>query len=137
VTEPERQVSAAAIRDSRDERIEQVIGRLLQFGVLTAAVVVAIGGILLLAQYGHLPASFQRFRGEDSSLRSIGGVIHAVLRGDSRAIVQLGLILLIATPVARVALTLGAFIVQRDRLYILTTGIVLALLLYGLLWGRA
>jgi uncharacterized membrane protein len=47
------------------------------------------------------------------------------------------LVLLIATPAARVALTLGAFIIQRDRLYIVTTSIVLALLLYGLVWGRA
>jgi uncharacterized membrane protein len=137
VTEPQRPPATPTIRDSRDERIEQVIGRLLQIGVLTAAVVVAIGGVLLLAQYGHMPASFQRFQGEEFSLKSIGGIVQAVLRGDSRAIVQLGLVLLIATPVARVALTLGAFVVQRDRLYILTTGIVLTLLLYGLLWGRA
>jgi uncharacterized membrane protein len=126
-----------ALRDSRDERVELVIGRLLQIGVLAAAIVVVIGGILLLTRYGHLPANFQQFKGEDAALRSVGGIIHAALSGDSRAIVQLGLVLLIATPVARVALTLGAFIVQRDRLYIVTTSIVLVLLLYGLVWGRA
>jgi uncharacterized membrane protein len=137
LTEPQRPPVTPAIRDSRDERIEQVIGRLLQLGVLSAALIVAVGGALILAQYGHMPASFQRFHGEEFSLKSIGGIVQAVLRGDSRAIVQLGLVLLIATPVARVALTLGAFVVQRDRLYILTTSIVLTLLLYGLLWGRA
>ena len=47
------------------------------------------------------------------------------------------LVLLIATPVARVALTLVAFAAQRDRLYVLLTTVVLLLLLYGLLWGRA
>ena len=99
--------------------------------------VVGIGGVLLLAQYGHLPAGFRTFTGEDPALKSIAGIVKAVMTGDSRAIVQLGLVLLIATPVARVALTLGAFIAQRDRLYILTTTIVLALLLYGLVWGRA
>ena len=125
------------LRDIQDERIEQVIGRLLQFGVLTAAIVVVIGGIFVFAQYGHLPANFQHFRGEDPALRTVGGIIRAALTGDSRAIVQLGLVLLIATPVARVALTLGAFLIQRDRLYVLTTSIVLALLLYGLIWGRA
>lgn len=124
------------VRDARDERIERVIGRLLQLGVLLAAMVVVIGGVLLLAQYGHLPAGFREFNGEDPALRSIGGIVRAVLTGDSRAIVQLGLVLLIATPVARVALTLGAFIAQRDRLYILTTTIVLALLLYGLILGK-
>jgi uncharacterized membrane protein len=125
------------VRDSRDEQVELVIGRLLQWGVLAAAIVVVIGGILLLAQYGHLPATFRQFNSEDSALRSVGGIIRAALTGDSRAIVQLGLVLLIATPAARVALTLGAFIIQRDRLYIVTTSIVLALLLYGLFWGRA
>lgn len=134
---PEKPQPEAVLRDSRDEQVELVIGRLLQWGVLIAAIVVAAGGMLLLAQYGHTAASFQQFRGEDSALRSVGGIIRAAMGRDSRAIVQLGLVLLIATPVARVALTLGAFIIQRDRLYMLTTSIVLALLLYGLIWGRA
>ena len=137
MTAPGKQPPGTAVRDSRDEQVELVIGRLLQWGVLAAAIVVVIGGILLLAQYGHLPATFRQFNSEDSALRSVGGIVRAALTGDSRAIVQLGLVLLIATPAARVALTLGAFIIQRDRLYIVTTSIVLALLLYGLFWGRA
>jgi uncharacterized membrane protein len=126
-----------ATRDRRDERVEQVIGRLLQIGVLLAAVVVFVGGSMLLAQYGAVPASFTRFRGEDPVLKSIGSIVHGVMTGDSRAIVQLGLVLLIATPVARVALTLVAFALQRDRVYVLVTAVVLTLLLYGLFWGRA
>jgi uncharacterized membrane protein len=137
VTEPRATGPQAVQRSEADERVERVIGRLLQIGVLLAALVVVIGGVLLLAQYGSLPAGFRTFKGEDPTLKSIGGIVGAALRGDSRGVVQLGLVLLIATPVARVALTLGAFIIQRDRLYILTTTIVLALLLYGLLWGRA
>jgi uncharacterized membrane protein len=137
VTGPRPRPRIAVTRDPRDEKIERVIGRLLQLGVLFAALVVAIGGVLLLAQYGHTAAGFRVFRGEDAALRSIAGIITAVLHGDSRAIVQLGLVFLIATPVARVALTLGAFVAQKDRLYILMTALVLALLLYGLVWGRA
>ena len=137
MTGPRPRPRIVVMRDPRDARIELVIGRLLQLGVLLAALVVAIGGALLLVQYGHMPAAFRQFAGEESALRSIGGIVRAVLAGDSRAIVQLGLVLLIATPVARVALTLGAFILQKDRLYIFTTAIVLALLLYGLIWGRA
>jgi uncharacterized membrane protein len=49
--------------------------------------------------------------------------------------VQLGVILLIATPVARVALTLVAFAVQRDRIYVALTAVVLIVLLYGLFWS--
>jgi uncharacterized membrane protein len=54
---------------------------------------------------------------------------------DSRGVIQLGLVVLIATPVARVALTLGAFLLQRDRLYAAVTALVLLLLTYGLVWG--
>jgi uncharacterized membrane protein len=137
LTAPEKQPRGAAQRDSHDERIEQVIGRVLQIGVLISAVVVLIGGALLLARYGALPASFQEFRGEDSALKSVAAIIRSALTGDARAITQLGLVLLIATPIGRVALTLGAFAYSRDRLYVLTTSIVLALLLYGLFWGSA
>lgn len=117
--------------------MEQIIGRLLQLGVLLAAAVVLVGAIALLVRSGHDIAGFQVFRGENASLTSIKGIITAATHGDSRGIVQLGLLLLIATPIARVALTLVAFVIQRDRLYVFTTLIVLILLLYGLIWGRA
>lgn len=125
------------IVEGHDYRVEQIIGRLLQLGVLLAATVVLIGGVMLLVQYGNHAAAFQIFRGESASLRSVTAIIRTAFQGDARGIVQLGLLLLIATPVARVALTLGAFVIQRDRLYIVTTLIVLSLLLYGLVWGRA
>lgn len=128
---------AHQLDEGHDYRVEQIIGRLLQLGVLLAAAVVLIGGIALLLQFGRDIAAFQTFHGESAALTSLGGIVRAAFHGDSRGIVQLGLILLIATPVARVALTLGAFIIQRDRLYVVTTLIVLILLLYGLLWGRA
>lgn len=131
------QLPPGAGGDGHDHQVEQIIGRLLQLGVLAAALMVLIGGIALLAQYGHDVARFGVFRGEDAALRSIAGIFRAALARDSRAIIQLGLVLLIATPVARVALTLVAFALQRDRLYVVLTTIVLALLLYGLLWGRA
>ena len=123
--------------DGHDHRTEQIIGRLLQLGVLLAAVVVLVGGVALLVQFGRDVPAFQVFHGENATLTSIRAVVNSAFSGDSRGIVQLGLILLIATPVARVALTLGAFVVQRDRLYVGTTLIVLILLLYGLIWGRA
>lgn len=124
-------------RPSSDYEIEQLIGRLLQFGVLVAAVIVAAGGIALLARYGRQPADFRVFRDVPSPLQNVDGVVRAALALDSRAVVQLGLVLLIATPVARVALTLVAFLIQRDRLYVAVTTLVLTLLLYGLIWGKA
>jgi len=51
-------------------------------------------------------------------------------------LIQLGLLLLIATPVARVAFSVVAFAMQRDRLYVAVALIVLAVLMYSLMGGR-
>lgn len=120
-----------------DHEVEQLIGRLLQIGVLVAAAVVLIGGVMLLVQHGSTPVEFGTFSTAASPLQGLVGIFRGVGALDASAIVQLGLVLLIATPVMRVALTLVAFALQRDRLYVLITAIVLALLLYGLVWGRA
>lgn len=118
-----------------DREVEQLVGRLLQAGVLLAALVVLVGGLLLLAHHGREIPDFSVFHGEAAALRGVVSIVGAAFSGDRRAIVQLGLVLLIATPVARVALTLGAFLLQRDRLYAALTTVVLVLLVYGLVWG--
>jgi uncharacterized membrane protein len=120
-----------------EHAVEQMIGRILQIGVLVSAIVVIVGGIGLLVRYGRSPANFQVFRPESSETSTLGGIIRGAAARDSRAIVQLGLVLLIATPVVRVALTVGAFWRQRDRLYVAITLFVLVLLVYGLFWGTA
>lgn len=125
---------AAPERESRwtDHEVEQIVGRLLQLGVLIATVVVLAGGAMLIATHGGDVPSFRVFRGESSTLRSVSAAVRGAVSLDPRGMVQLGLVLLIATPVARVALTLGAFVLQRDRLYVMLTTIVLVLLLFGL-----
>lgn len=120
-----------------DEQVDQLIGNLLRIGVIVAAVVAAIGGALYLAQHGHQLADYREFRGEPPELRSVRGIVAAALALHSPAIVQLGLLLLIATPVARVAFSLVAFLIQRDRVYVVVTSIVLAVLLFSLTGGRA
>ena len=120
-----------------DHAVEQLIGRLLQFGVLLAALVVIAGAALVLIQHGSAPISYSVFRAVPERLRTMGGIVRGAMALDSLAIVQLGLLLLIATPVARVAFMLVAFVIQRDRVYVCISTLVLALLFYGLLFGRA
>jgi len=72
---------------------------------------------------------------EPADLRSLGAIVRSALALRSPAIIQLGLVLLIATPVARVAMSLVAFILQRDRVYVVVTSIVLALLIFSLTGG--
>ncbi|HTE47742.1 MAG TPA: DUF1634 domain-containing protein [Gemmatimonadaceae bacterium] len=120
-----------------DHDVEQLIGRLLQIGVAIAATVTIVGGTLLLAQHGLSRPTYSVFHGEPEHLTSLGGIWRGVVAMRSESIVQLGIVLLIATPVARVALTLVAFVLQRDRTYVFISTLVLGLLLYGLVLGHA
>ena len=118
-----------------DEEVDQFLGNLLRAGVIVATIVVVIGGVLFLARHGLQLADRRVFQSEPEELRSIAGIIRGVVAGQPAAIVQLGLVLLIATPVARVAMSLVAFVLQRDRVYVLVTAIVLALLIFSLTGG--
>ena len=120
-----------------DEEVDQLLGNLLRIGVIVATIVTAVGGVLYLAHHGFEPTDHRVFRGEPAELRHVGSIVRGALTLHSAAIVQLGLVLLIATPVARVAMSLVAFILQRDRVYIVVTSIVLALLIYSLTGGVA
>jgi uncharacterized membrane protein len=119
-----------------DQRLQLMLGNALRLGVLTAAIVILCGGILYLVRHGAELPSYAVFHGEPSDLCSVGGIIGDVLSGSSRGIIQLGLLLLIATPVVRVALSLIGFVRQRDRIYVAVSLTVLALLLFSLFGGR-
>jgi uncharacterized membrane protein len=119
-----------------DKQVELFIGMFLRVGVITAASVVVIGGIMFLPHMGGQTPHFSVWNGEPAWLRSIGGVVTAAisLRGD--AVIQLGILLLIAVPILRVAVALVAFLLQRDWLYCVVTLLVLSILLFSLLGGR-
>jgi uncharacterized membrane protein len=116
-----------------DHRIEVIIGNLLRAGVLASAAVVAVGAIIYLSRYALQPADFGTFRGEAAALRSAPAVLKGALHFHGKSIIQLGLLLLIATPVARVVFSVIGFAIERDHLYVVLTLIVLAVLLYSLL----
>lgn len=115
-----------------DHRIEVIIGTLLRAGVLISAAVVIAGGIVYLIRHGHSLANYETFHGNQSPLRTLAGIFHGMVQPSGRAIIQFGLLLLIATPVARVLFSAIAFALQRDRLYVVLTLTVLSILLYSL-----
>ena len=118
-----------------EEEMEILVGTLLRWGVLIAAAVTLLGGLLFLTHFGATPVDYRAFRGEPATLRSVRGIVGGALALDPRSVVQLGLLLLIATPVARVALSLVAFAKLKDRKYVVITAIVLAILLWSLTGG--
>jgi uncharacterized membrane protein len=119
-----------------DRKMDEIIGAMLRYGVLLSASVVAAGGIWYLIQYGTTAPGYHVFRGGPEYLRHLRGILSGVPGFHCRRVMQLGLVLLIATPVARVAFSVVAFALQRDRAYVVITLIVLAVLLFSLS-GRA
>ncbi|MGH9746598.1 MAG: DUF1634 domain-containing protein [Candidatus Acidiferrales bacterium] len=115
-----------------DKRAEAIIGILLRTGVTIAAIVVFAGAIPYLVHHGHTQPNYATFHSEPPGLRHISGILKASLALDAAGIIQLGLLILIATPVARVAFSVFAFAEERDWFYVAITLIVLALLVFSL-----
>jgi uncharacterized membrane protein len=119
-----------------DQRVETIVANLLRAGVWLASGVVALGGIIFLVRHGRAMPQYARFVGEPFELRTVSGIIRGSATFHGRNIIQLGLLLLIATPVARVAFSVIAFALEHDRLYVVITLIVLAVLLFSLAGGH-
>ncbi len=116
-----------------DRRLESIIGKLLRTGVLLAAATVFAGGVLYLGRHGAEPANYHKFVAGGSNITSVSGIVEAAAHGDSVAMMQIGLVLLILTPIARVALAVVGFFLERDRLYTAVSLIVLLILMFSLI----
>lgn len=119
--------------DWTDQKVELVIANLLRAGVTLAAAMVFAGGVIFLARHGFEHTNYRAFTGEPSDLRHWRGIIADAFAFRARGIVQLGLLFLIATPVARVLFSVFAFALERDWLYVGFATLVLVALLYSML----
>ena len=116
-----------------DRRMEMIIGILLRLGVTLAGAVVFFGAIVYLIRNGAAPLpDYKAFHGETLQLSTVEGILAGVRQFRGRAIIQLGVLLLIATPVARVVFSAFAFAFEKDKLYVCITLFVLAILLFSL-----
>lgn len=116
-----------------DQRLEIGVGMLLRTGVLAAAAVVLIGGVLFLVHSGGSRIDYGHFHNEPSNLRSITKIVRGLFAKDAQSIIQFGLLLLIATPILRVVFCAIGFGIERDYSYVSVTATVLVILLYSLL----
>jgi uncharacterized membrane protein len=121
--------------DPAIEKIDNFVGNLLRAGVALSGAIVFAGGLVYLVRHGSEMPAYHVFRGEPADLRTLRGIVEDAFSLRGRGIIQLGLLLLIATPIARVAYLIYAFARQGDRLYSLIALIVLLLLFLGLTSG--
>ncbi len=116
-----------------DRRLEGIIGQLLRAGVLLAAAIVTAGGVSYLVQHHADRVNYRTFVAGGQSVRTLPGIVASAAHFDSEGLIQFGLLLLIATPVARVAIALVGFALERDRLYTVVSLTVLLILALSLI----
>ena len=119
-----------------DLKIDIIIGNLLRIGVVASAFLVILGGLIYLFRNGLALPEFKSFHGEPQELRHVAGIVKYAFSFHGRGLIQLGLLVLIATPIARVVLSVLVFLFQKDRFYTAVTLIVLAVLSYSLFFGK-
>jgi uncharacterized membrane protein len=118
-----------------DQDIDVSVAALLRFGITLSSLVALAGGLIYLRHPWAAATNYTQFHAPGPSLQTIGGILRGVRSGRADCIIQLGLVLLILTPVARVVFCVAGFVRQRDRLYVLISLFVLGVLLYSLLAG--
>jgi uncharacterized membrane protein len=130
---------AAPIRTSAS--VEVLISGLLRLGVTVSLITILAGLILMFLhhhQYLTSSADLQRLTQPGTAVpHTIDEVIRGVLRGHGQATVALGLIILIWTPIVRVAVSVVVFFLEQDRFYVAVTTTVLLVLLASFVLGTA
>lgn len=110
--------------------MEVFIGKLLRYGVIASCVITIFGGIIYIYQHQTLPDDQV-----DHYLRELTSIIPHMLAFKGDAIVQFGVCVLIATPIMRIVVSIFAFIIEKDYLYITITVIVLCIILANMIFG--
>lgn len=124
-----------------EKDMELYVGKILRYGVLLSCIITLLGGIIYLYQnhnsmpdYSPIPEG-EVFSGTAYYLREFSTIIPRILELDGAAIIQLGVIVLIATPIFRVAFSAIAFLLEKDYLYVTITLIVLVIILGNMILG--
>jgi len=121
------------VKQWNDARMRNIMGSLLRVGVLAAAFLVVLGGVLFFIQHPKEIFDYTTFKGEPAKFRQVHLIVKEAMNLRGRDIIQLGLLVLIATPVARVIFSLIGFLIEKDWIYVSITAIVLMILFVSLL----
>jgi uncharacterized membrane protein len=129
-------VSAKRRKSFKDRDMQVIIGWILRVGVVTSMIIVFIGGALFIFRHGHSIPDYHHFNGVPDFIRTPGGIINGILSFRGQAIIQAGIILLIATPIIRVAFSAIGFLIEKDYLYTAITLVVLLIIVASMLGGH-
>lgn len=116
----------------KDRDMQLIMGNLLRAGVVLSMTVVFIGGVIYLLGFGQLKADYSEFVLDEAGFFSLASIWTGLLDLNGKAIIQLGILLLIFTPISRVILAVISFFLERDYLYVFIGLMILSIILFSL-----
>jgi uncharacterized membrane protein len=123
--------------DQQDLKMDLLISNVLRFGLIAASSLMIVGAFVTFRHFTGPNPHLEHFNVEPENLRTIGGIFRLAKSGNGVGIMQLAVLILMATPFLRVACAALGFASQRDWKYVVISLIVLLALLYGLYAGGA
>jgi len=121
----------------KDADLQLLLGHVLRAGTVISITIVFFGGVIYLHRHGHLIADYKIFRGTPGFIHEPAGLFKGVMQLRGQAIIQTGIILLIATPVLRVIFSAVGFALEKDYLYVGISLLVLLIIFASTLSGHA
>jgi uncharacterized membrane protein len=110
-----------------------IIGNVLRYGVVISFAIIALGSALLFLEnstgYYSLGTAEELFQRHNRFLIGFVPLIQGVIAAKPYAVIDLGLIVLLATPIARVLISIFLFAEEKRYVYVAITACVLAILL--------
>ena len=113
----------------KEKQLRRILACIMLYGVLLAAGVMLVGGVWYLVLSGSKPPGDHVFTGEPRVLRNVVAIMESALQGHDRSLIQLGVVLLLLNPLVRVLFAFFGYAYERNGLYTVVSGVVLAVLL--------
>ena len=121
----------------KDTDMQSLLGHVLRAGTVISITIVFFGGILYLYRHGHSIANYKDFKGTPDFVHQAASLFSGAFSLKGQAIIQLGIILLIATPIVRVTFSAIGFVFEKDYLYVGISLLVLLIIFISTLSGHA
>ncbi len=117
--------------------MQLLLGRVLRAGTVISVTIVLLGGIIYLYRHGHSIADYSVFKGVPDFIQHAPELIRGAFDGRGQAIIQLGIVMLVATPILRVMFSAIGFVLEKDYMYTGISLIVLFIIFISMLSGHA
>jgi Predicted membrane protein len=120
-----------------DVDLNRSVGNLLRLGVILSVTTSLIGFIKLFLEGFKMPKDYSFLNMGTSSEKVWGQFWNSLCKGEGMAIIQLGILLLIFTPLMRIIFALIGYLKEKDYTYVIISSIVLVIMIISFVTGYA